>query len=206
MVALIGLVVLAAFLWASWVLMRSVAALSGRWQWGSAALLVLLIFLEWVQWDTGYALAIPMAPILTLVFGFVAYVLSMFLLWHKNRLAALIGLAVPLFFFFRLGRGLIIVLLVIAGTSGLMPDHWGRISPTLSYQTAPTHALIGGAAFEQYRIYRNPRGLPLMQKRIRNGSLPCPSATFGPGRDEQTIQITCVNGLGTTQTTAAQLP
>ena len=206
MVALILFVVLAAFLWAGWALMRSVALLSARWQWGSAALLAFLMFLEGVQWYAGYALAMPMAPLLTMIFGLISYVLGLFLLWYKNRAAALIGFAVPLYFIFRLGRGLIVILLLLVGMGGFLPDKRGRISPTLSYQTARAHALIGGAAFEQYRIYRNPRWFPLMQKRITTGPLPCPSATFGPGRDERTVQITCVNGLGTTQTTEAQLP
>jgi hypothetical protein len=204
MVALILIVVLALFLWASWVLMRSVATLSARWQAGSTALLVFLISLELLQWGTGYALAIPLGPVLTLIFGLVAYVLSMFLLWHKNRVAAFIGLALPLFFVIRLGRGLMVVLVLLAATSGLMADHAGRISPTLSYQTARGHALIGGAVFEQYRILKNPRWFPLMQKRIRTGPLPCPDATFGPGRNEQTVQITC--HVGNIQTIDVQLP
>jgi hypothetical protein len=191
MVTLILCVVLAAFLWASWILMRSVATMSTRWQAGSAALLLFLISLEVLQWRTGYAWAIPLAPILTMIFGLMAYVLGMFLLWHKNRAVAVIGIAVPLFFLLNLGRGLIVILLVLVGTGGFIPDKLGRISPTLSYQTAQAHAVIGGTRFEQYGIYRNPQRFPLMQKRIRTGILPCPAATFGPGRDEQTIRITC---------------
>src|ERR1700742_5127706 len=113
MAAVILLLLVAAFLGAGWVMMRSVAKLSARWQWSVAGILVFLILLEVLQWLTGYALAIPGAPFFTVVFAIIAYVLAMLFLWQKLPLAAVIGLAAPLIFMIYVGRGLLVFLVCI---------------------------------------------------------------------------------------------
>jgi hypothetical protein len=205
-VLLILLLIVAGFLWAGWALMRSVAKLAPRRQWGSAAILLLFILLEAVQWFAGYTLAIPMAPLLTMVFGIIAYILGVFLLCLKSPAAAAIGITVPLFFIvFLVGRGFILLVLFV-GMEGFVPDDWGRVSPTLSWQTFRGHAPIGGSAFEGYKIYRNPAWFPLIQKKVTNGSMPCQKGMFSRGRDEHSIQITCANRLGTLQAIEVRVP
>jgi len=203
MAALILLVVVAAFLWASWVLMRNVAKLPTRWQWSIAAALVFLILLEVMQLFSGYALAIPGAPFFTVVFAVIAYVLAMFFLWQKLPLAGIIGLALPLVF---IRRGLLVVLLLIVATGGFLPSGWGRISPTLSYQIVESRGMIGRGTVLQYRLYRNPRWFPLIQKRVRVGLMLCPDATFEPGTNEHTVRVTFTCNNGPSQATEVAVP
>ena len=193
MAALILLVVVAAFLWAGWVLMRNVAKLPSRWQWSIAAALVFLILLELIQLFTGYALAFPGAPLFTTVFAAIAYVLAVLLLWQKLPLAGIIGLALPLLF---IRRGLFVLLILIGVMGGFLPSRWGRISPTLSYQIVESRGLIGSGKVLQYRLYGNPRWFPLIQKRVRVGLMVCPEATFEPGANDHAVRVTflCRNG------------
>jgi hypothetical protein len=169
MAAVILLLVVAAFLWAGWVLMRNVAKLPERWQWCSAAILVFLIVLETIQWFTGYALAVPMAPLLTVLFGIIAYVLLTFFVWHKRPMAGVIGFSFPLFFIFRPGRGFFILLIVILSVGGFVPEHWGWISPTISYDEVESRGLIGSGTLMHYKIYRSPGWFPLIASELALG-------------------------------------
>jgi hypothetical protein len=192
----LAIAILLALLWAGWVLVRKISELSARWQWGIAGCFLLMILLGVVQILTGYTVALPMAPVLTPVLAFVAYILGIFLLCHKSRIAAATGIIIPavllLSTLVRLGRGLVVVLVVILAMGGFVPIAYGRISPRLSYQIVERRGLINDTPMDEFTIYRNPRWFPLMQKRVARGRLPCgPGDAISPDPTEQSVKITC---------------
>jgi hypothetical protein len=203
MAAIVLLLVLAAFLWASWVLMGNVAKMPARWQRRSAAVLVFLVVLEIIQWLTGYAVALPMASLFTVLFGIIAYVLLVFFVLHKRPLAGVIGLVLPMFFIFRPNRGLLIALILVLSMGGFVPQRSGWISPTISYDEVQSRGLIGSGTLQHYRIYRSPRFFPMIRKRVSLGLMPCPEAAFSRGPNPSSILITCNNSLGPASTTVA---
>jgi hypothetical protein len=155
-------------------------------------------FLEYV---TGYYLAIPHPGIATCVAAIGAYYLAMFLLlfgkrmaWRLNRIVAIVGICTPILAAIFL-PGIFLVALFAVASDTNKPVFHGRVSPTVSYKIWEDEGFNGGTHYS-YAIYRNPHWFPFLQKEVAKGpTLTCypPSQEVGvhPGRNTNTVSLWC---------------
>lgn len=200
-ILLLGLLIVA--LYASWILMRWVASIAIRRQQCVAAVLVCIVLLVPIQLYTGYSLALSWGPLIIFALAGLAYVLLMFLLWHKDRALSLVGLAllgacVVVSFF-----GWSVVLAMVIGKASEPPIEEGRISPIASYRIVKDPGIWGGStATYNYEIHKNPRWLPSVWKKVDENKVPCGTVTrpylvkikgfqIKAGANDHTIVLSC---------------
>jgi len=197
----VGLVLLLVGICAIWLIARELSAPPRRWMAGLLATsfgLLSVVFLECV---TGYYLAIPHAGIATCIVAIAAYFLAMFLLlfsrrlpWHLNRIIAIVGICTPIIIPI-LSPAILVVALFVVGTDSASAFH-GRISPTASYKITVDQSLIGNGSFYGFTVYRNPRWLPFVQRKVENGpalscEVPSEKVEIRPGKDANNVTLLC---------------
>ncbi len=189
------LAILADFVWAAWLLLRH----SRGWNAGWRALLLLAVLLAPLQFASDYSLATPFGPFAIYGVACLAYIVMMMVVWRRSRVAAGLGLALPGAPLLVGAHGILLAVAVGLGARGIRPVAEGRISPTVSYRIVLSHGLFGATPYYEYKIYRNPRWFPLIQKKVTNSALPCgwqsepKDDVIGPGRDETQVEIRCTD-------------
>jgi hypothetical protein len=156
-------------------------------------------FETWSRWT----IAVPFAPAL-FALSMLAYFLAIVAAWTLVESwparwlgrACSVVLALPLLsiaFSVATNPMGVLLLILVAPALGQQTESSGRISPTLVYTVGTSHGLVGNTPFETYEIYRNPRWLPWIHKRVSNGPANCDSAhlTIGPGSNDDTVRMTC---------------
>jgi hypothetical protein len=202
---LIELVFLIITICAVWLLVRELATPPRSWRAVLITLSLILFSLAPIQLFTGYSVAFRHAPAVIYLLSIAAYFLAMILLWrgkrtvkHLNRIMAAINIVIPLICVTLSPMLLLVLLIVIFETNGIGPLAEGRISPTISYQIFVVQDLT---THYEYKIYRNPRWFPLIQKEVGSGEPPCGPPAFVSvrpedisvhlDRNEHTLSMSC---------------
>ena len=198
MIGLLFLGFLTILICSSWLLIRKIASLDTRWQIRIAALPVCLLLLVPVQIFSGYSLASPWGPLVIDIAACGAYVILMFLIWHKSRIASVVGLAVPFVFLVPNFLGWLIVLAMTLTNASTVPNAEGRISPVASYRIVQYPGIWGGATTPYaLEIYKNPRGLPFVWKELSRDTIPCGHGSdangvlISAGANDYTVVVSC---------------
>jgi hypothetical protein len=117
------------------------------------------------------------------------------MVWHLNRVVAGVGIAAPLIILIASPIGWFVVASVLFGNESTSWVLSGRFSPTISYHVDENLPFWGGAASTYtYKIYRNPRMLPFLEKEVKEGSAPCSNASsisIQLGRNEHSVVMRC---------------
>jgi hypothetical protein len=189
-------------IWALWLLVNELTRPPRRWRAAGIIFVLAVPFVAFLLWATSYSLAFKYASVLTCILLVLAYLTAVVLIWfgrrevwYKNRMAAIVGMAVPLIMVISSPIVLLIAALMFLGTESSSWVYSGRISPTVSYHVDENLGIWGGAApTYTYKIYRNPRLFPLLEKEMQEGPVPCNNASpilIQPGRNEHFFVIRC---------------
>lgn len=168
-------------IWAVWLLVSELTNPPRRWRAAAITLVLAVPFVAFLLWATSYSLAFKYASVLTCILLVLAYLTAVVLIWfgrrkvwYKNRAVAIVGMAVPLIMVISSPIVLLIAALMFLGTESSSWVYSGRISPTVSYHVDENLGIWGGAApTYTYKIYRNPRLFPLLEKEMQEGPVPC---------------------------------
>ncbi len=198
---MIGLLVLAFFIilvCSSWLLIQKIASLNARWQYCIAVPLIGFVILVPLQLYSGYSLASAWGPAVIPIAACFATVALMVMVWHKNRKAFYVSLAVLLSFAVGscLSWSLLLLDFLFHASAAHAPEE--RISPIASYQIVQDLGIWGGAPpTYSYEIYENPRGLPFVQKKVAVGPVPCGNSSdadsllIEPEANDQIVLVSC---------------
>jgi hypothetical protein len=202
----IWILVIPVALFAGWRLSRRMRSISQTSRIRLTACLLAVDTLWAIQIFTGWSLAVRIGSGLASCVFFAFYLLSVFALWScvhsgKGRVVArilsmfLVVPLLPVLLFFSAAGDLSQIF--AAADPGYYVVEDGRVSNTATYRMTIESALIGGAAYPAYTLYRNPRWVPLVQKKAANGALQCTpqAARFLPGKDSRTVNLTCAGQL-----------
>ena len=161
--------------WDAWRLTREDPSRGSRPRGRLRMLLPVFTLLAPIQIGTGYSLRFHNSRGVVYFLAFVSYVLAMVLLWNRHRFVAGVGLAVPgVRVLFDLQGFLILAFLMFAGHNSTAALASGRLSPSLSYQIVQSRGgLMSSITGCELDIYQNPRWLPLIQKPVGDGIIPC---------------------------------
>ena len=185
MIGILFLGIITCLLWFAWFLMRKLASHGTRWQLSIASVLVGLILIEAIQHYSGYTLASVWGPFIICSSACVSYILLMFLLWHSNRTASILGLALPTVFVAKDFVGWVVVAAMFLTNMSTEPIKEGRVLPRASYRVVRYPGIWGGATSPYtYEVYKNPRILPFVWKEVAHDNIPC-----GNGEDIRDLII-----------------
>jgi hypothetical protein len=202
----IWILVIPVALLAGWILNRRMRPMSQTKRIRLTAFLLAVDSLWIIQIFTGWSLAIPVETAFTTCIFLLFYLLSSAALWacFAGGEGSVIGrivsvlLIVPLLplLLFSASIGNLSSILAVGDPFYQFLGE-GRVSPTVTYRMATQAALIGGAEFPAYVLYRNPRWMPLIHKKAANGALQCTPefAHFASGKDARTVNLTCAGQL-----------
>lgn len=165
---------------------------------GVALLVVFVIALTPIYFQTGYTVSLSFGPALVLALSLGAYLFEVILLWRESRAFGMVG-------------SVAFVAALIVAYLGLYPvldgssmDQLtaGRLAPGTSYRVVLTE---GGFGAHYYVIekFTNPPLFPFVQKRIGRGLLPCGGTSddlryhrvipsISPGAKDNTLHVVCV--------------
>ncbi len=189
--------ILVVFLWAVWLLMRKCSRQDAV----LAGLALFAVLLAAVQFGTGYSFASVLAPLIVYGIACVAYGAIFIVVWRKNRLTSVLGLAAGIAGLVLIAPDILPVAPLVMGTSKIFPAAEGRVTPTTTYRIFLRHSLWGATPYYGYIIYTNPHWFPVIEKEVARGASPCGNddglndTVVSRGPDDQTIQISCRGGV-----------
>jgi hypothetical protein len=174
---------------ALWLLIREVLRPPRRIRAGLIVTLLFVTVLLALQLTTGYYFVFTAAEAFARLSVLFVYLLTMVLVltgkrmaWRLNRIVGALGVVLPPLFVICWPRVLVLGVILVFGFFDTNPVFQGKVAPGFTYGIAINRTLIGNGSFYRYSIYRNPRWLPVVRKKMLEGPVEiCDDPAFALG-------------------------